>query len=121
MDPLVEEAIPRFAFAVFKRSVAVGIPFFEKHSAAILLTEIGTQSFFKAATEDHRRPSLLFPPAIQVTVAIAAGAAQILTDLRVAIDHRCPFAHRSGPRMCSRAPPSPPPGRRPRGFDRNAR
>src|SRR6266852_4366068 len=121
MDPLVEKAVPGFAFAEFKRSIAVRIPFLEKHRSAILLTKEGTQSLFKAAAEDHGCPGLFFPPAIQVTVTIAARAAQVLTDLRVAIDHRCPFAHRRGPMMCNRGLPSPPPGRRPPGFDMNAR
>src|SRR6266571_3766832 len=121
MDSLVEEAVPGLSFTVFKWSIAVRIPFLEKHSSAILLTKAGTQSFFEAATKDHRRPSLLFTPAIQVTEAIAAGAAQVLTDLRVAIDHRCPFAHRSGPLMYSRAPPNLPRGRRHRGFGKSVR
>src|SRR5712692_2463258 len=116
MDALVEEAVPGLSFAVFKRSIAVWFPFLEKHSGAILLTKVGTQGFFKAATEDHGCPRLFFPPPVQVTVAIAAGAAQVLTDLRVAIDHRCPFAHRCGPVMCNRVPPSLPQGRRHRGF-----
>src|SRR5713226_5515934 len=121
MDSLAEEAVPGLSFAVFKRSISVCFPFLEKHRGAILLTKIGTQSFFEAATEDHRRPGLFFPPAIQVTVAIAAGAAQILANLRVAIDHRCLPAHRCGPVMCNRVPPSPPRGQRHRGFDRNVR
>src|SRR5713226_10402384 len=121
MDPLVEEVVPGLSFAECKRSIAVCFPFLEKHRSAILLTKEGTQSFFKAATEDHRCPGFFFPPAIQVTVAIAAGAAQVLTDLRVAIDHRCPFAHRRGPVMCSRVPPSPPRGRRHRGFGKSVR
>src|SRR6266571_397246 len=97
MDSLMEEAVPGFSFAVFKGSLAVCFPFLEKHSSAILLTKVGTQSLFKAATEDHRCPGLFFPPPIQVTVAVAARAAQVLTDLRVAIDHRRLPAHRSGP------------------------
>src|SRR5712692_5184061 len=121
MDPLVEEVVPGLSFAVFKRSIAVCIPFFEKHRSAILLTKVGTQSFFKAATEDHRCPGFFFPPTIQITEAIAAGAAQVLTDLRVAIDHRCLLSHRCGPVMCIRVPPSPPRGQRHRGFGNSAR
>src|SRR5713101_6998780 len=121
MDPLVEEAIPGFSFAIFKRSIAVCFPFLEKHRSAILLTKEGTKSFLKAATEDHRCPDLFFPPAIQVTVAIAAGAAQVLTDLRVAIDHHCLPSHRCGPGMCTQEPPSPPQGRRHRGFGNSVR
>src|SRR6266487_4359923 len=99
MDSLVEEAIPGLSFAVFKRSIPVRIPFLEKHSSAIVLTEVGTKSFFKAATEDNRCPGLFFPPPIQVTEAIAAGAAQVLTDLRVAIDHRLFFNDSWAPEM----------------------
>src|SRR5437016_5255067 len=77
MDSLVVDVIPRLSFAVFKRSIAVRIPFLEKHRGAILLTKVGTQSFFKTATEDHRCPGFSFPPAIQVTVTIAARAAQV--------------------------------------------
>jgi hypothetical protein len=87
MDPLVEEAIPGLSFAEFKRSIAVCFPFFEKHSSAILLTKVGTQSFLEAAAEDHRCPCLLFTPSIPITVA--SGAAKVLANLRVATDHLC--------------------------------
>src|SRR6266481_9358452 len=120
MDPLMEKPIPGLSFAIFKRNSAVSIPFFEKHSSAILLAKVGTQSFFKAATEDHRCPCLLFSPPIQVTVAIAAGAAKILADLRVAIDHHCLPAHRHLPVMCIQALPSRPRVRRRRGFGKSA-
>src|SRR6266571_5273941 len=121
MDSLVEEAVPGFSFAVFKRSIAVCFPFLEKHNRAILLTEVGTQSLFKAATENHRCPGFFFPPPIQVTVAIAARATQVLTDLRVAIDHRRLPAHRCRTAMCIQEPPSPPRGRRHRGFGKSVR
>src|SRR5713101_401674 len=121
MDSLVEEAVPGLSFAVFKWSIAVRIPFLEKHSSAILLTKVGTKSLFKAATEDHRCPGFFFPPAIQITVAIAARAAKILANLGVAIDHHCLPAHRCGPVMCNRVPPSQPRGRRHRGFGMSVR
>src|SRR6266567_7946441 len=119
MDPLMEEAVPGLSFAVFKWSIAVCFPFLEKHSSAILLTKVGTKSPFKAATEDHRCPCLFFLPAIQIAVTIATRAAKILANLRVAIDHRCLPARRCGRVTCNQAPPSPPQGRRHRGFDRN--
>src|SRR6266436_7377232 len=121
MDALVEEPIPGFAFAECKGRIAVRLPFFEKHRSAILLTKVRTKSLFKAATEDHRRARFLFPPPIQIPVTIAARAAQILADLRVAIDHRCRPAHRWGPVMCIRVPPSLPRGRRHRGFGKSVR
>ena len=85
MDPLVEEPIPGLSLAEFKGSIAVCIPFFEKRSSTIFLTEVGTQSLFETATENHRRPCFFFPPPFQVTVTIASKAAKILTDLVVAI------------------------------------
>src|SRR5690242_20712133 len=91
MDSLVKKAVPGLTFAEFKRSIPICLPLLEKHSSAILSTEVGAKSFFKTATEDHRCPCLFFPPPIQVPVAIAAGAAKILAKLGVAIDHRCPF------------------------------
>src|SRR6266403_1489753 len=121
MDSLMEEVVPGLSFAVFKRSIAVCFPFLKKHSGAILLTKVGAESFFKAATEDHRCPRLSFPPAIEITVAIAARAAQVLIDLRVAIDHRCRLAHRCGPERYIRVPPSPPQGQRHRGFGKSVR
>src|SRR5712692_8427168 len=121
MDALVEEAVPGFSFAVFKWSIAVRIPFLEKHSSAILLTKVGTKSLFKAATEDHRCPGFFFLPAIQITVAVASRAAKILANLRVAIDHHCLPAHRCRTVMCIQEPPSPPRGRRHRGFGKSVR
>jgi hypothetical protein len=53
MDALVEEPVPGYSFAVFKRTIAVCIPFLEKNGSAVLLTKVGAQSFFKAATEDQ--------------------------------------------------------------------
>src|SRR6266404_3888336 len=121
MDSLVEEAVPGLSFAVFKRSIAVCIPFLEKYSGAVLSTKVGTQSFFKAATEDHRCSGLFLPPAVKVTVAIAARAAKILADLSVAIDHRCRLGHRCGPMMCIRVPPSLPRGQKHQGFGTSVR
>src|SRR6266404_3423516 len=121
MDPLVEEVVPGLSFAVFKRSITVRFPFLEKRSSAIVLTKVGAESFLKAAPEDHRCPRLLFPPPIQVAVAIAARAAQVLTDLRVAIDHCCLPAHRCRRVKYIRVPPSLPRGQRHRGFGKSAR
>src|SRR4029077_19093732 len=106
MDPLVEEVVPGLSFAVFKRSISVCFPFLEKHSSAVLFTKVGTQSFFKAATENHSCPCLFFPPPIQIAVAVTARAAKILANLRVAIDHYCLPAYRCGPVMCNRVLPS---------------
>src|SRR6266436_7742817 len=121
MDSLMKEAVPGLSFAEFKGSIAVCFPFLEKNSSAILFTKVSTQSFFKAATEDHCCPCLSFPPPIQIAVAVAARAAKILANLRVAIDHHCLPVHRCGPVMCNRVPPSLPRGRRHQGFGKRVR
>src|SRR5260370_41579475 len=121
MDSLMVKAVPGLTLAEFKRSIAVCIPFLEKHSSAILLRKVGTESFFKAATEDHCCPRLFFPPSIQIAVTLAARAAHVLTDLRVAIDHRCRPAHLCGPVMCIRVLPTLPRERRHRDFVKSVR
>src|ERR1700732_266620 len=102
MDSLMKEVVPGLSFAVFKRSISVCFPFLEKHRGAVLFTKVGTQSLLKTATEDHHCSCLFLPPAIQIAVAVAARAAKILANLRVAIDHHCLPAHRCGPVMCNR-------------------
>src|SRR5438876_10925139 len=121
MDPLVEEPVPGLSLSELKGHIAVCIPFLEKRSSTILLAKVSTESFFKTSTEDHRCPCFFFLPPIQVAVAIAAKAAKILADLRVAINHRCRLGHRSGPVRCIRVPPSPPQARRRRGFGKTVR
>src|SRR6266581_9359210 len=121
MDSLMEEAIPGFSFAVFKWSIAVRFPFLEKHCGAVLATEVSTERLLKAAAKDHCGARLFLPPAIQIAVAIAARASQVLANLRVAIDHHCLPAHHCGPVMCNRVPPSQPRGRRHRGFGKSVR
>src|SRR5713101_9440270 len=121
MDSLVEEVVPGLSFPVFKRSIAVCFPFLEKHSSAVLFTKVGTKGFFKTATEDHCGARLFLPPPVQITVAVTARAAKILANLCVAIDHHCLPAHRCGPVMCNRVPPSQPRGRRHRGFGMSVR
>src|SRR6202795_2803586 len=112
MDSLVDNTVPGVSFFVLERGISESAPFLEECCGTIFLAEKGAQGILEAATENHRCPGLFFPPAIQVTVAIAAGAAQILTDLCVAIDHRCLPADRSRRVKCIRVPPSLPRERR---------
>src|SRR5208282_3090480 len=86
VDPLVNELVPRVAFAVIERHIAVRSPFLEESCSAVLPAEVGRQSLFKAAAKDHGSADILFLPAIEVAVPVAARAAEKLADLRVAID-----------------------------------
>src|SRR5258706_15788461 len=88
MNSLMKEAVPSFFLFKFKGSVTISLPFFEQCPTTILFAKVSSQCILKTATKGHSRSGFLFPPAIEVTVTIAAGAAEILADLRVAIDHR---------------------------------
>src|SRR5258708_29819182 len=88
MDSLVHQAIPGIAFFVFERGIAVGTPFLEQGRTAILSTKVCAQGVLKAAAESHGRAGFLFPPAVEVAVAVAARASEIVADLREAIDHQ---------------------------------
>src|ERR1700682_5607529 len=110
MDSLMDETVPGLSLFVFERSLAVSLPFLEQHRAAILFAEVSSQSVLKTAAKSHSRASFFFPPAIEVAVTIAARAAEVLADLRVAIDHRNLPARRPVHRLhrliCKRALPT---------------
>src|SRR5712671_7259246 len=88
MDSLMHEAVPSLSLLEFEGRIAVSLPFLEQRCATILFAEVSSQSVFKTSAKSHSRACLLFPPATEVAVTIAARAAEILADLRVAIDHR---------------------------------
>ena len=88
----MQKPIPGFSLPVFKRSVAEGFPFLEQCRRAVPLLEVSAESLLKAAAKDHGRPSVLLAPAIEIAVAIAARAAQVMADLGVAVNHRCSCA-----------------------------
>ena len=81
----MEQPVPGISFPVFERSIAIGTPFLEQHRSRILSCEVGAESLLKAAAKDHGGPRFFLPPAVEIAVAIAARAAQVLADLGVAI------------------------------------
>src|SRR5712664_1386134 len=123
MDSLMHEPIPGLSLLEFKGSITVRLPFLEQHSATILFAEVSSQSILKAAAESHSRARFLFTPAIEVAIAIAARAAEILADLRVAIDHRnrpARSSHRHHRLTRKRALPTRQRVRRSQDFGKNA-
>src|SRR5258707_9440064 len=88
MDSLMYEPIPSLSLLEFEGRFTISIPFLEQHSAAILFAEVRSQSILKAAPKSHGRASFLVTPAIEVAIPVAARAAEVLADLRVAIYHR---------------------------------
>src|SRR5271170_61167 len=118
MHSLVYEPVPGLSFAVFKGRVAESTPFLEQRCCRIFLFEVGMKSFFKAAAKDHGCAGILLTPTIEIAVAIAAGAAKILADLRVAIDHGRPPANGSPQPPGTRVLPTRLRERMPRGSER---
>src|ERR1017187_10914574 len=92
MNALMENTVPGFSLAVFKRSIAKLTPLLEQGCGAVLLFEMSGKRFLEAAAKDHRCPRILFTPAIQVPVAIAARATQVVAQLGIAVNHRCSCA-----------------------------
>src|SRR5689334_8064715 len=81
MVPVVFPAV--FHVIVFERT-----PFLEQDGSRVLPQEEGTQCFLEHAPKEHRSASILLSPPFQIAVAIATGAGQILTNLRIAINHQ---------------------------------
>src|SRR5215469_13491535 len=87
VNTLVEQTVPGLTSLVRQRGITEAAPFLKEGCARILLAKQRGKSFFKATPEDHRRPSLLFPPPVEVAVAIAARATEVAAELGVAQDH----------------------------------
>src|ERR1039458_7077398 len=51
------------------------------------MTEQSRYGLFEAATKEHGSAGVFFLPAIQIAMAVTAGAGQVLGDLGVAVGH----------------------------------
>src|SRR5215469_9700918 len=87
VNALVGQTVPRLAVLVIQRSISEETPFLVEGRARIFLSKQGCKSFLKATSEDHRSPSLLFPPSIEVAVPIATRATKVAAELGVAQNH----------------------------------
>src|SRR5438477_10343137 len=88
LNALFEHAIPRIAMRVLELLILTELPFLKQGSRGILAQEVGGQSAFEGAAEEHGGPSIFLLPTIQVTMTIASRAGQILADLGVAVNHQ---------------------------------
>ena len=88
----MDQPIPGFSLLVFERSIPESSPFLEERSRAVLPGEVSGKCPFEASAKGHGSARFLFPPAVEIAIAVAPGAAQILADLRMAEDHRRSFA-----------------------------
>src|SRR5438034_9615825 len=73
---------------VLELLILIELPLLKQGSRRVLAEEVGGQSAFKGAPEEHGCPSIFLLPAIQITMTVAARAGQILADLGIAVDHQ---------------------------------
>src|ERR1700677_1367169 len=87
MNSLVKGTIPGVTLLVLERAIAEPTPFLEEHCARVFSVEVGTERSLKAPAKNHRRTRVLFPPTIEIPIPVAAGAAEVLANLSVAVRH----------------------------------
>src|SRR5580658_1052254 len=87
MNSLVKGSIPGVTLFVLEGGIAKATPFLEEHCARVFSVEVGTERSLKAPPKNHRRTRVLFPPTIEIPIPVAAGAAEVLANLSVAVRH----------------------------------
>src|SRR6185312_14929677 len=85
---LMEHLVPRVGLAVFQSRILIGEPFVKERRDRVFAAKVGGKRLFKTAAKDHRSAGVFFLPSVHVAVAILPWAAEILANLRVAVDHR---------------------------------
>src|ERR1700686_2728661 len=88
LNSLAKHPFPAVSAGIFERSVFVFAPFVEQSHGAVRLGKESGKGLLKAAAEEQSWPTVFLPPAIQIAMSIASGAAQILGHLGVAVGHR---------------------------------
>src|SRR5260370_5197970 len=62
-------------------------PLGEQRGSTVLPAEVSPECLVKATTEEQRCPTILLFPPVEVSITIASWAAQVLSDLGIAIGH----------------------------------
>src|SRR5579872_1631764 len=89
MNTLMGHPVPGVVLRVFECRFSPDTPLLEQDRRAVLPTEVRRQSLLEAPAEEQGSLGFLFLPAVQIAIAIATRAAEVLADLRIAISH-CP-------------------------------
>src|SRR5258708_20321063 len=121
MHTLMDQPVPRFSFCEIEGSITECAPLPMKCRATVATTEVRLHRFFKATAEDHSGLGLSLTPAIKITIAITARAAEVLGYLGIAKVH---FGYSPSPPgwlMHSRSFPTPFPVQTNRDFGRSGR
>src|SRR5579871_6474903 len=87
LHPLPEHPLPAVPVGIFHFRVAVSTPFLEQSRGAVFSGEEGQQGLFEGPTKQERGSLVLLAPTVQIAVAVGSRAAQVLSDLGVAIGH----------------------------------
>ena len=75
-------------FRVLERAVLMGSPFAEEDGRGILAPEVGGQGLLEGPAKEHGRAGVFLLPAVEVAVAVAPRAGEVLADLGVAVGHQ---------------------------------
>ena len=121
MHSLMDQPIPTLSLFVLEWGIPKSAPLPIERRGTILAAEIGLKCFLKAAAEDHGGSGLFLAPAIQITMAVTAGTAKVVGDLRVAIVHLGYSPSRPSCSLCKKVPPTRMRRQRHRGSGRSAR
>jgi hypothetical protein len=95
LNTLLQHLIPAVTLGVVERLVLICSPFAVEGHGRVFAAEVGTQCLFKGPTEEHRGARVFLLPAVEITMAVAARAAQVMRDLGVAVGHEAAFVGRS--------------------------
>jgi len=82
MDALPQHSFPSIGLGILNLGITVCAPLLLQTCSSVFLLEENGQGLFETTTENHRRPNILFSPAIQIPVPITSSAAEILRNLR---------------------------------------
>ena len=84
---MLEHAVPAVALGIAQRLLLILRPLpIESHSR-IFLAEVRPEGLLEAAPEEHGGAGVFLLPAVEITMAITARAAQIMAELAVAVGH----------------------------------
>src|SRR5439155_25931941 len=83
-----QHAVPGITLRVLQALVLASRPLAEQDGRRVFAEEVGSQSPFERSAEEHGGSRILLLPAIEIAMAIAARAGQVLADLGLPLEHQ---------------------------------
>src|SRR5664280_3120822 len=87
LNALPKHVVPGVVSGVGQLQVLTRCPLLKQNGRWIFATEQGRHSLLEAAAKEHGGPDVFLLPAIEVAVAVAPRAGQVLGNLGVAVIH----------------------------------